>query len=466
MLQPEVREAVAAVMSSIDALTAVLARHDAALPAEHGLPADPGSRAAVVREAVAGLKALELAANAQHGRQAELLVRAAGQTPEVLNATLPQDETRDTRISDIRAIELAAALNCTPNRVRTLVAQARTLCGDLPHLLQAVHDGSMTAYQSRIAVEAWCDLTQRFAAADLVPDDQVAHKFQARLLIRAHHQTAAEFRRTARAAVSLLSPAAHAAAMDAAREERTVMMEPAANGMAYLTALLDVAQATRVMQVLAHCARTDTTLTGTQSQRMADALVSIVSGSTEVSAVARSHAAEIQIIVSLESLHRFAAAIAAGGVPDRNLAGQIAGTDVMVEGQGLLALMGDARFRRLVVDQQTGQLLDFGRETYRPPTHLRDHVRSRDRNCQAPGCVRPARYSDVDHVIPWEAGGMTSDQNLAALCRTHHVLKTHGDWRYTMSPHRGATWLTPNGLVIQRPPGGYAELLPDDDPPF
>ena len=48
-----------------------------------------------------------------------------------------------------------------------------------------------------------------------------------------------------------------------------------------------------------------------------------------------------------------------------------------------------------MVCPETGQLLDYGRETYRPPASLRDHVRGRDPTCRAPGCSRPARYADL-----------------------------------------------------------------------
>jgi hypothetical protein len=45
-------------------------------------------------------------------------------------------------------------------------------------------------------------------------------------------------------------------------------------------------------------------------------------------------------------------------------------------------------WRRLVTDD-TGQLLDYGRRTYRPPANLTDHVIARDKTCT------PSRDADV-----------------------------------------------------------------------
>ncbi|WP_328821868.1 HNH endonuclease signature motif containing protein [Nesterenkonia haasae] len=50
----------------------------------------------------------------------------------------------------------------------------------------------------------------------------------------------------------------------------------------------------------------------------------------------------------------------------------------------------------------------------------------RDGTCQAPGCTVAAQCCDIDHQHPWEAGGETTGENLWALCRRHHRMKSHG----------------------------------------
>ncbi|GAA4911371.1 hypothetical protein GCM10025790_02190 [Nesterenkonia rhizosphaerae] len=61
-----------------------------------------------------------------------------------------------------------------------------------------------------------------------------------------------------------------------------------------------------------------------------------------------------------------------------------------------------------------------------PPTHLRDALIFRDGTCQAEGCTISAERCDVDHQTPWEHGGETTAENLWALCRRHHRMKSHG----------------------------------------
>jgi hypothetical protein len=84
--------------------------------------------------------------------------------------------------------------------------------------------------------------------------------------------------------------------------------------------------------------------------------------------------------------------------------------------------------------------------------------------------VRPARYADLDHTRAWQDDGETNAGNLAALCRTHHVLKTHGGWTYQTAEDGTTTWTLPSGMVLTRPPADYAEFEPpppdDSEPPF
>jgi hypothetical protein len=56
-----------------------------------------------------------------------------------------------------------------------------------------------------------------------------------------------------------------------------------------------------------------------------------------------------------------------------------------------LAADESGTWRRLVTDPVTGQLLDYGQDTYRPPKDLAEFVIARDQTCTFPGCERPAR---------------------------------------------------------------------------
>jgi len=118
----------------------------------------------------------------------------------------------------------------------------------------------------------------------------------------------------------------------------------------------------------------------------------------------------------------------------------------------------DTVFRRLVVDPDTGWLLDAGAATYQPGRHLARTVRKRDLHCRFPGCMTAARFCDLDHVIPFPVG-LTVLRNLACLCRRHHRLKTHGHWSLTMSPDGICTWVDRRtGQIHTTEPADYREL--------
>ena len=118
----------------------------------------------------------------------------------------------------------------------------------------------------------------------------------------------------------------------------------------------------------------------------------------------------------------------------------------------------DTVFRRLVVDPDTGWLLDAGAATYQPGRHLARTVRKRDLHCRFPNCNVAARFCDLDHVIPFPVG-LTVLGNLACLCRRHHRLKTHGHWSLTMSSDGICTWVDRRtGQVHITEPADYREL--------
>lgn len=128
------------------------------------------------------------------------------------------------------------------------------------------------------------------------------------------------------------------------------------------------------------------------------------------------------------------------------------------------ALAAGGTWRRLVVDPLSGVVLDVGRTHYRPPAGLRDLVQARDQECVFPGCTAPAARCDVDHIIPWAAGGATGLNNLVALCQAHHRLKHTPGWtltrQNTADGDDALIWTTPTGARYRRTPDGTITLLP------
>jgi hypothetical protein len=117
-------------------------------------------------------------------------------------------------------------------------------------------------------------------------------------------------------------------------------------------------------------------------------------------------------------------------------------------------------------------------DRYEPTPAQHRFVKARDRTCRHPGCRRPARWTDADHVHAHADGGPTACTNLCALCRRHHRLKTHAPgWRFAMTDDGVLSVTTPSGVTrTTRPPGwrlaphlhlvGGATPDLDEPPPF
>ena len=134
------------------------------------------------------------------------------------------------------------------------------------------------------------------------------------------------------------------------------------------------------------------------------------------------------------------------------------------EGQRLLLLdqlrswCADSRTKitiKPVIDLNT----DLSTPAYEVPDRIREQVIPRDRTCVFPWCTRPARGCDVDHVVEFDhqaeaegrpQPGPTTTSNLAALCRSHHRLKTHSAWRYDMAAPGVFEWTSPHGHRYRR----------------
>ncbi|QMU96626.1 DUF222 domain-containing protein [Microbacterium esteraromaticum] len=92
-------------------------------------------------------------------------------------------------------------------------------------------------------------------------------------------------------------------------------------------------------------------------------------------------------------------------------------------------------------------------DRYRPPDSLRRTLRARDQRCRFSGCGMPARDSDLDHTRDAAFGGETSEENLAALCRRHHVLKHQTPWHVVQLGGGLLEWTSPTGRTyVDRPP--------------
>ena len=118
------------------------------------------------------------------------------------------------------------------------------------------------------------------------------------------------------------------------------------------------------------------------------------------------------------------------------------------------------RIESILCDARISRVLLDGRGQVRGLEHLTDDVTpmqrrmlaARDGGCVARGCTRPPAVCDAHHLLHRADGGPTNVDNLALLCRRHHVLWhkgkiDHGDltipWHDTA---RGDVGLSPEPM--------------------
>ncbi|HKX75993.1 MAG TPA: DUF222 domain-containing protein [Acidimicrobiia bacterium] len=159
------------------------------------------------------------------------------------------------------------------------------------------------------------------------------------------------------------------------------------------------------------------------AQRRADALSDLARHVLDHGDLAESGGEKphLMVLVGAERLHRSHPGNNDGSQSGTvGLAESVTGT---VYSQSTLELLAcDCSVSRFVFGARS-EVIDLGRKTRVIPPALRRAVIARDRHCQHPGCFRPARWCDVDHIVSWLEGGETKLDNLQLLCRYHHRLK-------------------------------------------
>lgn len=124
-------------------------------------------------------------------------------------------------------------------------------------------------------------------------------------------------------------------------------------------------------------------------------------------------------------------------------------------------------FTRILTHPESGAVLSVGRDRYTPPADLARALAIRDTHCRAPGCNRLAKGCDLDHTVPWSAGGETSAGNLAHLCPKHHHVKHDTNWALAPAPNGTLHWTSPSGetFTTEPDPPDWYPLAPLPPPP-
>jgi hypothetical protein len=120
-------------------------------------------------------------------------------------------------------------------------------------------------------------------------------------------------------------------------------------------------------------------------------------------------------------------------------------------------------WNRVLVDLPTG--LPVAVDRYRPSAALKRFLDFRDERCRFPGCTMRARRCDTDHTFDAALGGATSADNLADLCRRHHVLKHASPWTVERVGSGRLRWTSPTGRIYDDRVPETLRFVPSDPPP-
>ena len=327
------------------------------------------------------------------------------------------------------AAQIGYACQVSPTEGRRRMRMVRDLHHGHSNVRELFAAGELSEYRTStiVAATAHLDADERAEVDQRLAEHQI-ETLSTRKLEGLARKLAAE-----------VAPEKFAARCRAARSGRRVTVRPAADGMAYLTALLPVVEAVACYAAL-HQAATEVAVspepvTRSRGQIMADKLVERVTGQ----AVASEVHVEVQILVPLDALID----------PNSPLPAEFPGhgplpADPVLTGEGCTA------WRRLIT--RDGVIIGGDSRRRNFDGNLARFIRARDGNrCTEPYCDAPIRH--LDHIERWSDGGRTEFDNGRGLCEFHNYVREGRDWRVRREGNT-ITTTTPTGTRVHNTSSG------------
>lgn len=385
---------------------------------------------------------------------ADMMTILAAQRLQRIDAMRRQalrEATRDGRVltevveRGVR-LELAAALRVTEYAAGELLGFAEALVHSYPAVLASMERARITERHADLLVAAVSEVEPELRERVLEPG-----------LALAEAEPVGTFRRKLRALAEKVRSATLTERYARAVTRRRVAIEPDADGMGWLHLYAPLvaihaaharatAIATTITTRTAESPTSETGDTRTLDQVRADVIVDLLVDGTVPAHPAAARGVRASVFVTVPVL---------GLLHDTDASRAAAGIDPpTVEGIGPIPLPvarelagGAAGWTRVLTHPETGMVLSVGRDQYRPPPALQKLVKWRADRCMGPGCGMPATRCDVDHHVDWALGGATALTNLGPLCRGHHTVRHHTDWRIDPVPGSGGAvrWTSPTG---------------------
>ena len=354
-------------------------------------------------------------------------------------------------VDEIEREDVSTALRLAPATAQSRIDIARTLVNNLPQTCSALATGEISSAHATVIARETAMAIRDGAAESTI------FLIEERALAYAEFHTPGQVANMVRTEIAKLAPEEFEESVAKAQSLRRVSCYNDADGMSTVVAILPAADAQVVINSIEAFLLRQNQLDNekdqpqrTADQRRADALTAIcatVLSDLSETVVAHRRPLTVNVTIDLPTLLGLA-----------ENPGQLAGYGA-IPASVARHLASDATWRRFITEPQSGNLLDLGRASYEPPQALKDFLIARDRTCRFPGCRRSALLSDLDHAQSWESGGVTSADNIGALCRRHHRLKTHDGWQIESFPDGSCTWTSPLGKRFFTPARPVAEPI-------
>jgi hypothetical protein len=353
------------------------------------------------------------------------------------------------------AAEAGAALRLGANTAGGMIVDATRLADGLPAFHAALASGRITWGHALKMLEATANLP-----------DEVLPRFEAAVLRAAETRTSTQFTKVALRVRDQLHPMTLQERAAVGFVNRRVVLQPDADGMAWLNAYLKADEAQAAYARLSRIAvnlDTDDAATAkpgdpapeqsrTKDQRRADAYRDLLLDGVGPGGLGHGIRGTVHLTVpALTLLDRDdePAILDGYGPIDPETARRIAGTA--------------ASWTRILTHPETGCVLSVGHEQYTPPADMRRYLQIRDETCQGIGCNRRATLSEIDHTQAWNTGGQTNVNNLVHLCKGCHRLKHQSSFTTSQGPNGVLTWTSPGGKRYTSKPN--PEPARSSDPP-
>lgn len=127
-----------------------------------------------------------------------------------------------------------------------------------------------------------------------------------------------------------------------------------------------------------------------------------------------------------------------------------------------IAIREGSVWQRLVADPLSGHAVSVSPFTYRPTASVARFVRARDGVARDPGSgsfgAIEAERCELDHIVPFDAGGTTTADNLQALSRRGHARKTKRQWEVTGDAGGSLRWTSLAGKRYTSDPLDYRDF--------